>query len=354
MLSLMAVALLTISAPVAQAQIFVAGQNDNTIRRFTTGGVGSVFVPASAGVQVQIGGMAFHSSGDLYVVNNGNHSIDKIAPDGTRSFFSALYPVSVGGIIFDNAGVDLYVANSGNGIISKYAPDGTRSTFASHLFGLPWTPNSLAFDGSGALYASLNGENTIRLYDINGNSAIFADASDGLAGPQGLVYRAGFFYVANQNNNTIWKIDSSGNGTLFAGVPGETTHGLYYPNALAFDSTGNLFVSNSGDSSIWKFDQNGVGSAFVPPYGPFVSPGAIAIKDQQCAPAVLGSPLLYAGFTVSGTIGCSYSIEWSPNSGNNGPWTPLTTITLSSSSYSYIDPTPVINNNSRFYRAIVQ
>jgi hypothetical protein len=341
---------LSVLTPQLHGQIFVVNQNDNTIRQFTTAGVGSVFVPASSNFLPYNGGIAFHSSGDLYVVNNGNHTIDKIAPNGNRSFFATLDPLSVAGIVFDNAGTDLYVSSYGNGNIFKFAPNGTRSTFAS---GLNTAPTGLAFDSTGNLYVSCQADNTIRKFDSNGNGTVFATASNGLNGPSGIVYRAGILYVANLNDNTIWSFDSSGNGTLFAGVASETTHGLNYPWGLAFDSTGNLYVSNQGDHTLWKFNLSGIGSVFVPS-GTLVGPGFIASKPEPACAAADLEIHKYAGLTITGTVGCTYAIEWRPDNGNNTPWNPLTTITLPSSPHVYIDPTSfTANPGNRFYRAVL-
>lgn len=332
-------------APPAGGQIYVVNRNDNTIRQFTINGVGSVFVPSNAGLQLP-SGLAFDSARNLYVVNDGNHTIDKFAPDGSRTVFGNLPPVSANGIAFDNAGSNLYVASFGNSKIFKFAPNGSRSDFVSNL---NIAANGMAFDTAGNLYVAGSADNTIRKFDNSGTGSVFADVNDGLNGPNGLAFdSAGNLYVANGNDHTVWRFDSGGTGTLFAGVAGDTSQGLHFPYGLAFDSTGNLYVSNNGTQTIRKIASNGVGAAFVPP-GTLVGPGFIAILPE-CAPAVM-TIAQYAGVTIAGTIGCTYRIDYTTSLITPVVWTALTTNTLSISPYLYVDTNVV--SGTRFYQTVL-
>jgi hypothetical protein len=83
-------------------------------------------------------GLAFDTSGNLYVANSGTNgalvnTIVKFTPAGLRSTFaSATNGLSrPTGLAFDSAG-NLFVANLGNGTIVKLTPDG-GSVFASGL-----------------------------------------------------------------------------------------------------------------------------------------------------------------------------------------------------------------------------
>src|SRR5438132_10957075 len=71
-------------------------------------------------------------------------------------------------------------------------------------------------------YVSDAGSDRIVLYNSGGGSGS-TFANSGLSSPEGLAFRNGFLYVANFNNGTIRKYDSSGNGTLFAN-PGVSGH----------------------------------------------------------------------------------------------------------------------------------
>jgi hypothetical protein len=79
-----------------------------------------------------------------------------------------------------------------------------------------------------------------------------------LAGfPRGLAFdSSGYLYMTIGGN--IEKLDSGGNGTLFA------NSGLVNPDGIAFDSSGTLYVANNeAPGSIEKFDSSGNGSPFA-------------------------------------------------------------------------------------------
>ena len=72
---------------------------------------------------------------------------------------------------------------------------------------------------------------------------------------------------------------------------------------------------------------------------------------SPCAPAVMNLAQ-YAGVTITGSIGCTYRIDYTTDLTAPVTWTPLTTNTLANSSYLFID-TNVISG-IRFYRTVVQ
>jgi sugar lactone lactonase YvrE len=151
------------------------------------------------------------------------------------------------GLAFDSTG-DLYVANLGDGHIDRFAPGGTGTVFATVS-----TPEGLAFDSAGNLFVSSenpanSSDSTIVKLTSNGTASVFAS---GLDFPNGLAFdSAGNLYVANTDNSTIMKFASNGTGSLFARTP--------YPDGLAFDSAGNLYASNI-EGGISKFSPTGTG-----------------------------------------------------------------------------------------------
>ncbi|HEY5311060.1 MAG TPA: hypothetical protein VIK18_01030, partial [Pirellulales bacterium] len=148
--------------------------------------------------------LAFDSSGNLYVANYGNNTVEEFAPGSTTA--SATYSAGVSGpeaLVFDSSG-NLYVANANNNTVQEFAPGSTTAS-ATYSAGMNH-PIALAFDSSGNLY------------------------------------------VANTGNVTV---EEFGPGST---TPSATfSAGISYPIALAFDSSGNLYVVNDGNATVGEF-----------------------------------------------------------------------------------------------------
>jgi sugar lactone lactonase YvrE len=138
------------------------------------------------------------------------------------------------------------------------------------------------------LYVSNINNNTIVKLDSSGNQSVFASGNH-IQVPFGLAFdSAGNLYVASLANNSIVKLDASGNQTVF--VSGGSLNG---PTGLAFDANDNLFVSNQYGNNIVKVTPAGVQSVFASP-GNLQSPFALAFD----AAGNLYSTSNYIGGTV--------------------------------------------------------
>lgn len=260
-------------------EIYVSVHDDNNsnrkIMKFDLSGQGSVFT--SSGL-FHPDGLAFDSSGNLYVANW--YYIEKYDAAATPSFFASESSYwALGGLAFDSSG-NLYVANFGVGggdsTIDQYDLLKHRLTFASppDLNGVM----GLALDSSGNLYAANNDVGTIEIITPQGKASVFAR---NLQAPVGLAFDcSGNLYVANSDANEILKFTPSGNRSVFA------SSGLYWPWGLAFDSYGNLYVANEGDGTIEKFDANGNGIVFA---SGLDQPWYIAVKKDA----------VYSSYTVA-------------------------------------------------------
>lgn len=236
--------------------IYVSNSGLNNIVRFDSPGQGSVFASGSSGSAFLATpyGLAFDSSGSLYVANNVGvpPEILKINSQGNLSLFATSANDYATGLAID-AGNNVYVANSHSGTVEKYSPDGVGTAFASGL----GFATGLAFDGSGNLYAANTGGQIWRI-DAQGNKTLFASGGL-LASPYGLAFDLqGNLYVANRAGGSIEEFNAAGQGTLFA-------TGLNFPEGLAFDSSGNLYVANygNGSSSIEVLDPQGNGTVYA-------------------------------------------------------------------------------------------
>lgn len=149
-------------------------------------------------------GLAFDSSGNLFVANYGNNTVSKITPGGVVSTFVSGGMINPTGLAFDTAG-NLYAASYSN-TVSKITPGGVVSTFASGLVG----PEGLTFDSSGNLYAANAFSNSVSKISPGGTVSPFASGS--MDHPYGVTLdTSNNLYVANVSNFTATKFDSSGN-----------------------------------------------------------------------------------------------------------------------------------------------
>ena len=175
-------------------------------------------------------GVAVNSSDELYVVDTGNHRIQKFADDGTFICKWGKEGVGAGefkypqGITIDLLG-NVYVADVGNCRIQKFSSSGN--------FLLEW--------GS------------------------YGSGDDQFVSPRGVVVDVvGNVYVVDKSNNRIQKFTSSGiflikwgsYGT--EGFPWDMSPLFKYPEGIGVDSVGNVYVADTGNHRIQKFTPNGV------------------------------------------------------------------------------------------------
>jgi uncharacterized protein (TIGR03437 family) len=194
---------------------------------------------STASVSDTVQGMAVDSAGNLYISDNHNHRVRKVAPDGTIGTFaggSGILPGDGGpairaglsaptGVAVDAAG-NVYIADSLGGRVRKVNPAGVITTVAGN--GL--TTGSLG-DGSPATGALLT------------PLAVAADA-------------AGNLYINDGLHGRIRKVNTAGiistiagNGTTGSPPSGDggpaTSTVLFSPGGLTVDSAGNLFFTDA-------------------------------------------------------------------------------------------------------------
>jgi gliding motility-associated-like protein len=144
----------------------------------------------------------------------------------------------------DNAG-NVYITDQGNYVIRKVSPAGIISTVA----------------GNGAL----------GYYDNKSNGKQATSVSIGF--PDGIaVDKAGNLYIADNSDNLILQVNTSGIISLYAGTSNAGNSGdggpataamLYRPMALAVDNSGNLYISEAGINIIRKVNAAGIISTFA-------------------------------------------------------------------------------------------
>lgn len=323
-------------------KIFVS-YNNGTIRQFDSAGVATTF---ATGLNLPKG-LALNA-GFLYVANSGANAILKFPTGGgASSAFSSSGLNGPYGIAFDGAG-NLLVANYTSSTIQKLN-GGTGLPIAPFPVTSPNMNGAfdVVVDGTGNFYTTSHNNNTIQKFDSAGNFVSdFVPFTSGLSAPRGLAIKAGVLYVANYGISSIKTFDLANGNALPDFATG--SDGLLNPVGIAFDSAGNLFVANAGNTSVLKFTAAHISTVFSSIFNQ--SPDFIAIGCDS-----VGLNLaLYPGLTITGSVGCQYRIEYTTFLNPNPSltvWTALTTLTLPTSPFLYVDTTAPATG-MRFYRAV--
>ncbi len=295
-----------ITVDLAGSTIFVADTGNNSIRKIVAVGsantvstvAGSASVVGSAdgnGIAASFSGpngVAMDSTGSTIVVaDTGNSTIRKIVTAGSVNTVSTLAgTASVTGsqdgsgvaasfnnpygIANDSAG-SIYVADTNNNTIRKISPQGLVSTLAGTA-GITGSDNgtgvaasfsypyNIAVDSAGNIYVADNGNNIIRkitssgvVSTLAGTAGVIGNA-DGTGpgasfnGPTGIaVDGAGNVYVADTQNGIVRKITPAGVVTTPAWASAGTAN-FIFPYGIAIDSTGTIYVSDNGNNVIRK------------------------------------------------------------------------------------------------------
>jgi formylglycine-generating enzyme required for sulfatase activity len=258
-------------------------------------------------------GVAVDSSGNLYVADQENHRIRKVAPNGRVTTLagsgsagfadgqglgaSFYYPT---GVAVDSSG-NIYVADFYNCRIRKITSGGLVSTLAGgggkgpNGFGYAdgqgavasfSGPTGVAVDNSGNVYVADSYNNRIRKITASGTVSTLAgsgsagfDDGQGTAAsfkyPHGVaVDNADNIYVADSSNNNIRKITPTGIVSTLAGSRtgqggfGEGANARFSsPKGIVADSIGNVYVADSSNNNIRKITPTGIVSTLAGKYG---------------------------------------------------------------------------------------
>ena len=305
----------------ASGAVFVADTFNNTIRKLTP--VGNDWVVTTiAGLAGPPGardgtnevaqfyspnGLAFDPSGNLFVADHQNHTVRKVAPQGTNWVVTTLaglagvYGTSDGtgtnsrfripmGLAVD-ATDRLFVVDTANFTVRMVTPDASQFV-VSTIAGTPLVygfrdglneaaqfnyPYGTALGPDGALYVADSGNNALRQlkFDSKGWTVSTVANTRGLRGTDdGPARSATFFgvngvvldtatnmYVADQGNHTIRKLTWSGRDwdvSTIGGVPGVhgTTDGIrtnalfFMPWGVAVDRAGAVYVADAYNHTI--------------------------------------------------------------------------------------------------------
>jgi sugar lactone lactonase YvrE len=226
------------------------------------------------------------------------------------------------GLAFDSSG-NLFVANQANNNVTEYAPPYTGAPTAtiSNSVNSPW---GVAFDSSGNLFVANYGNATVTEYAPPYTGAPTATISNGVNGPEGLAFDAsGDLFVANTLASTVTEYAPPYTGTPTATI----SNSVWYPWGLALDSSGDLFVANNPGNTVTEYapPYTGAPTATISMPGGGYRAAGLAVDSSGklwvaisviTGPPVLSGPVLefsppYAGAptaTISNSVNSPFGV----------------------------------------------
>lgn len=350
-----------VSSSITQAQtILVADPNGtNGVRSYNINGapINGSLVPGT-GFQ----GLALDGS-TLFISDIGFPSIRTATLNGTGGVSSTSY-FTIGGPAnglnspFSMALTPshMYIANFNSGNVFKYERSGNFHQVGSISMtnsngGYNPNPYGVAIKDN-TLWVSQattgNGKGIVKGYNLTTFSSVPVFTISSLDIPHGLAVDGNVLFVANSSATPGASTIETFNATTGSPIATLVT-GLTQVQGITV--YGNNIYVTSGDGTVKAYNATtgAVLAGFTTITG-LSSPNGIVITPQSLGTLSIG---LYAGLTLTGTIGAQYTIEYTLDlSANPIIWTPLTSGTLATSPFVYVDTT--IPSGTRIYRAVFQ
>ena len=291
--------------------------------------------------------MAIDSSGNVYVVDQYNHRIQKFNSSGGFITKWGSYGAGNGYFNYPNGvavdpSLNVYVADTNNYRIQKFNSSGSFITkWGSYGAGNGQfnTPTGMTADLSGNVYVAEHNNHRIQKFNSSG-SFITKWGSYGTGNGQFrepwdiAVDPAGNVYVADSGNYRIQKFNSTGGFITKWGACCSPDGYFNYPMGIAVDPSLNVYVADTNNHRIQKFDSNGNfitkwGSYSYWEDGKFQHPQGIAVDSslnvyvadtnnhriQKFSP-VSPLPSGPSGLTATAVSSSQINLSWQDNSNN--------------------------------------
>ncbi len=196
-------------------------------------------------------GIAVGADGTMYVADQANHRIRKIAADGTVTTLAGSTDSG-----YQDGPAETARINSPSGIAMNAS---NELVFTDSVMMGGGSVRLVAMDGS---VKTLAGGSVAGSDDGKGTAAFFRNQVSVAIDKNGTVY------VADTNNYRIRKITQDGTVTTYAGSPGVDLSVGYidgpaaqaqfnHPSAVAVDGSGNVYVADTGNNCIRKITPDG-------------------------------------------------------------------------------------------------
>jgi len=291
--------------------LYIADQNNDRVRAVAASGTISTVagngtpsyagdgLPAVSASLFGPDGLAFDSSGNLYIADARNNRVRRVDPSGMITTFAGngtsagfggegdpatLTPLnSPQGVVPDLAG-NVYVSDTGHNRVIQVDASGNIHTVAgtgtagdasggSTSLGELYNPSGLAVDNAGNLYIADTQNHRIQMLAAGGTiSTIAGTGTNGFSGDGGAAAAAelsypsavavdasGNIYIADTGNNRVRLITTDGNIDTIAGTGNAAYNGdngaaldiaLYNPGGLALDGQGDVWVADTGNNRV--------------------------------------------------------------------------------------------------------
>ena len=307
-------------------QINSSGAINTIAGNGTAGFAGDGLSPTASATELNSpSGMAFDSSGNLYIADTDNYEVREVTGgkiqtvaghnSGGANFAGDLGAATgaslwnPSGVAVDSAG-NIYIADPYNNVVRVVCQ--TQTPYAC-------TNNAFVSPTAGAVTWAAGDINTFAGSDVNTcsppRSCGAGYTGDGGPAPSALLNNpayvlldgSGNLYISDSGNNSIRKVNTTtgiittvvgGGGPLAAGYAGDggpaTEAVLNNPKGLALDSYGNLYIADTDNCAIRMVEPNGTittvagippATAGAPPVCGYAGDGGPATSAQLSFPS---------------------------------------------------------------------